>query len=737
MDNLSQSSYTSYDKPLPSIPTYNKRLPATPQQTQEKEPSQQGQETKSKDLKDSLHAQAGVNVVNKSSGEASLTGMINQGKALSRDVLQSGNKENVASAQDTVNQVSFAQPLGSQALSEAQMMNKAKPATSIGSMNSVLQTAQVPATYNLLIALKKDHEETCTKISTAEKKLGDLKEKIKNNPTDVTLKKELTSLQNELEALNSKKETLSKSIVLSSTTLISSIASSTQSISGTMGEMISSRAQSLTKICTATNQGGGSAGAIVSAVASLISLANSALDYTKAHEKLKLAQDKLSKLPENSPERPKIAKEIKELQDECQKHMEACQVNYANSVGGIIGTASSIIQTVAKTTHLGSHASAVLGTVSGVGGAATGAIGAAVSAKQIVDCAKKSEKLDKEITRLQEEKTKRLDDIRGKCADPNQDILVRLLDLKIKNLKYQQEDNIVSIIKNSVALSSSVLGTTATILGVVGATAGAAAIVGSTMGFGAIALAGAAIGIGAGYYIYTNRKSIAARAELTLLEANLAKMNVQLHFSNAEKSEKEQKIAHLMDQSMRTTEHYNQWPEIQLNLVDQMSSFGEILDAKNQALQQAKGNNDKEGISQITKDIEMIKQTMDKLNQINIEINNAHALILEKTVCMNKAVNIGDKIDKKMEELKNASPKEKEKISHEIDILQKDLQEVSQRAIKLNQQEMGTIQDIHKRMAENNKKLKTVNDKISSLRENKTKDTTKKTDVSDRLKILN
>jgi hypothetical protein len=131
----------------------------------------------------------------------------------------------------------------------------------------------------------------------------------------------------------------------------------------------------------------------------------------------------------------------------------------------------------------------------------------------------------------------------------------------------------VDAMKNGLVMGSSALGMTAGVIAVVGAT-GAVAAIGSTAGIAAIAVAGTAVAVGGGYYIYKKRQAISNIAQTKYSQASQLALGARAKIIDAKKS-----LAEYREAALKTKIYdeqitiYEKMSEIYSQRIDEISGF--------------------------------------------------------------------------------------------------------------------------------------------------------------------
>jgi len=169
--------------------------------------------------------------------------------------------------------------------------------------------------------------------------------------------------------------------------------------------------------------------------------------------------------------------------------------------------------------------------------------------------------------------------------EPN-DTVKMALELRLKNLDYQMEENSVSAVRNMVVFTGQAIGTAASIqtLSIETAISAGATFGGltSATGVGAVAVGGVSLVIGAGYLLYKNRHSI----ENTLQNAGISAHQFLISMSKGFDEEKFSKLqevinesgAELAEASAKTLEDIQEEDEEIRKAIEELESQGNVPD---------------------------------------------------------------------------------------------------------------------------------------------------------------
>jgi hypothetical protein len=192
-----------------------------------------------------------------------------------------------------------------------------------------------------------------------------------------------------------------------------------------------------------------------------------------------------------------IEKEIEKKKDTIQELVSKSVTTALTGTQKGTGYASEVMKTGTAAVHATAIASSVTGSVLSV-------VTIALTSKAINDNRQLAVKINTEKASVLQE----LEKARGE----KDGVMTEILELRLRNLDQQLEENTVNTVKNAITLTAGVLGTAAAAKAValaVGATiaVGLGTAVTAT-GIGAIVLGSAALLIGGGYLVYKNRHAI-------------------------------------------------------------------------------------------------------------------------------------------------------------------------------------------------------------------------------------
>jgi DNA repair exonuclease SbcCD ATPase subunit len=302
--------------------------------------------------------------------------------------------------------------------------------------------------------------------------------------------------------------------------------------------------------------------------------------YTQLKEELEEVKTILETLRTSGQESTEIflanERRIETLEKDILGLRESLVENSIIGAGNLFETLGAVADTLLE---LGPHigltadtATQVLSTVSTAVPIATGIIGIVLNGRQIADNVSTDTSLTVEIEKLRRKIPK--------TPQPLHDILI----MKLKNLEFQREENIISVIQNTFTLYSGALGTTASAIALVGVT-GVVGVVGATAGVGASVVAGAAIAIGGGYYIYKNRLYMSARARSTIHQTQQKILTTQLqvteYFGSSKQRSVQKTVSTLAEQKIKTRKQKH---EVQDKFSRKIEPLLDVLHTKNNAL---------------------------------------------------------------------------------------------------------------------------------------------------------
>lgn len=266
---------------------------------------------------------------------------------------------------------------------------------------------------------------------------------------------------------------------------------------------------------------------VISSINSLVELVTQAQAHKTIKDQITEMKGHLNEFRKNLPATEKDAAQIAQLEKgiiALTQQKRDIEENFITTCGkGTSYTVTATSEILKAVTVFDAHkAAAVLNRLSfahTASGVVTGTLGLALNAKVIVDLKNKEAQITAKMAELRAE--------RESATNP---AIVRIIDMKLKNLEMIQQGNNVLFVQTLTSIGANVLGSTAgavTIFAIAGAATGTVAVIGATAGIGALVLVGGALAIGAGYYAYKHREELAVYAQLTSVYAEKAVLNTQ------------------------------------------------------------------------------------------------------------------------------------------------------------------------------------------------------------------
>jgi hypothetical protein len=416
---------------------------------------------------------------------------------------------------------------------------------------------------------------------------------------------------------------------------------------GEVANVLTARAHVVSTLLQSSSFIGASGTNAVSMVNSLIAIVQDAQIYIANNNQLAEKTQQLAQLkqkqnptPEDQQTIKTLSREVRELERKGQELRAKFVENATRSASGFVGSASNVLQTITQAApHLGHVAATVLSVGSGVGGAVTAGAGIVINVKNIYDNAMKHTKILDEITRFEE--------MRSEAKNPT---VKAVLEMKIRNLNQQKEENLVSLLQNIPTLAASAVATAGAIALIVGASA-----VVSATGIGAVVLAGVAISIGAGYLIYKNHPRISATAMQGMSKLTEIKLAGEIKYSTWD-------AGHIKEETKATKLKIQQsWNE-RLDVIreDLDGKIRDLMDVRSDYAEEAENTMlNEEGRKQVQADIKKIDQEILALRKEKQEMMEAlsqqHRVVIDSS--MSKLHNQEQKIANLQIRLQEASAK--------------------------------------------------------------------------------